>query len=215
MHLIARSLRLASRRAAPPRPRAPFSPAAPLARSVATTSGSPGSTDDSDGDSGEDLLAGKASGSNLRRAFAARAAAALRYDYFAQRAELEAELEAAGTFRSMKAVAEQQALGFLELLEEYGSPSDEGESISIGATLDNVAAAALAEKADVALYQGYAETAGKEELEQLSEWMCDMSDASERISDRLELVSSLMDEEFEDLSEEEVDAGEQAGKISS
>lgn len=163
----------------------------------------------------ENVLEGKDSGVNLRRAFAARAAAAMRYDYFAQRAELEAELEAAGTFRSLKAVAEQQALGFLELLEEYGSPCDEAESVTIGATLDNVASAALAEKGDVEVYEKFAETAGKEELEQLSEWMCDMGDASERIASRLELVSSLMDEEFENLTEEEVETVEQTGKITS
>jgi rubrerythrin len=159
-----------------------------------------------DGDDDVDQLAGRASGEHLRSAFAARAAAALRYDYFAQRAELEAELEAAVTFRSLKSVAEQQALGFLELLEEYGSGTggaggEGGEGLVIGTTLDNVAGAALAEKAESEVYRGYAEAAERDGFEQLGEWMGDMADASERVADRLEVVSSLLDDEFSGMEE--------------
>lgn len=163
-----------------------------------------------------DQLAGKASGAHLRAAFAARAAAALRYDYFAQRAELEAELEAASSFRGMKSVAEQQALGFLELLEEYGSGTGgvaDGEGMVIGTTLDNVAGAALAEKADAEVYRNYAESAEGEGFEQLSEWMGDMADASDRVADRLEVVSTLMDDDFEGMGEvtEEIEEMEATG----
>jgi rubrerythrin len=146
----------------------------------------------------EDLLEGKISGDNLRRAFMERSAAAMRFEYFAQRAELEAELEAAAAFRSVTEVAKQQSLGFLELLEEHGSHVDSAGAIHIGATLDNIAAAALGEKGDSDSYMTASEVAKGEDLEQLSDWMSDMSDAAARTADRLELVSSLMDSEFDD-----------------
>jgi rubrerythrin len=175
-------------------------------RALATSSradAAPKDALDAPEDDDVDALGGKLSGEHLRSAFAARAAAAVRYDYFAQRSELEAELEAASTFRALKSVAEQQALGFLELLEEYGSGTGggDGTGIVIGTTVDNVAGAAMAEKADVELYRQYAEAAEKDGMEQLSEWMADMSDASDRVADRLELVSSLMDDEFEEMGE--------------
>lgn len=154
-----------------------------------------------------DDLAHKASGANVRAAFASRAAAALRYDYFAQRAELEAELEAASTFRSLKAVAEQQALGFLELLEEHGSPTSDGGPV-IGATADNVASGALGERAEADVFKTWAEQAAGEGLERVQEWMEDMGSASERVADRLELISGLMDEEFEEFGDEDAEDGE-------
>lgn len=153
-----------------------------------------------------DDLASKASGANVRAAFASRACAALRYDYFAQRAELEAELEAASTFRSLKAVAEQQALGFLELLEEHGSPTAEGGAV-IGTTIDNVATGALGERGEAEVFNAFAAEAGGEGLERVQEWMEDMGSASERVADRLELISGLMDEEFGEFEDEDAAEG--------
>jgi rubrerythrin len=158
-----------------------------------------------DEDEDLDLLEGKASGDVLRKAFAERSAAAVRYEYFAQRAELEAELEAASALRSLTEVAKQQALGFLELLEEFGTHTDEAGSVKVGTTLDNVAATAVAERADVERYAKHADQADTDGVDELMEWYSDMSDASTRTADRLELVSSLMDAEYEALEEDEED----------
>lgn len=151
----------------------------------------------------DDLLEGKVSGDNLRKAFLERSAAATRYEYFAQRAELEAEIEAASTFRSLTEIAKQQALGFLELLEEYGSPCDHAGAVTVGATIDNIAAAMVAEKNDAEMYEKFAESARLDEHEDLAEWMSDMGDASRRTADRLEVVSGLMDSEFEQYEDQE------------
>jgi rubrerythrin len=161
----------------------------------------------------EDLLEGKKSGDNLRRAFLERSAAAMRFEYFAQRAELEAELEAAAAFRSITEVAKQQSLGFLELLEEHGSHVDSAGAINIGATLDNVATAALGEKTDSDSYLAMSEAAKGEDLEQLSEWMGDMAEAASRTADRLELVSSLMDSEFDDEEADQDDDSNEDGPV--
>jgi rubrerythrin len=151
----------------------------------------------------EDLLEGKASGDILRKAFSERSAAAMRFEYFAQRAELEAEMEAASALRSMTETAKQQALGFLELIEEYGTHSDSAGAVQVGTTLDNVAACAVAERSDVERYGKHAEQASTDGIEELAEWYSDMSDASSRTADRLELVSSLMDAEYEGMEDDE------------
>lgn len=151
----------------------------------------------------EDDLEGKLSGENLRRAFMERSAAAIRYEYFAQRADIEAELEAASAFRSLQEVCKQQAMGFLELLEEYGTPVNETGSIQIGTTLDNIATAAMVEREDGEVYLEKSKQASEDGVPQLADWFSDMSDATTRSADRLELVSSMMDSEYEEVEGEE------------
>lgn len=56
---------------------------------------------------------------------------AARYAYLAQRAAVECEVDAAALFKRLAASAHEQALGHLELLEEYGDAS-------FASTMDNV-----------------------------------------------------------------------------
>lgn len=147
----------------------------------------------------ENLLKGKRSRENIHNAFAARAADVLRYEYFAQRADIEAETEAAAMLRSLTEVARQQSMGYLELMEEYGD-ADFGE------TTGNLELAADGERANAeTVLRENATVAGEEELEQVEEWFEDMAEASDKAAGRLELMGSMMDAEGMGSYEEEED----------
>lgn len=139
---------------------------------------------------------------HIHSSLAARALDVIRYDYFAQRADLEAELEAAATFRSLTETARQQAMGYLELLEEYGDAD-------FGATVQNLDVAADHEREGAEQsYLSMAGVAAEEQLEDVDEWFQDMAAASVRAADRLELVSSMIEAEEIGAEEGEEDEGE-------
>ena len=134
---------------------------------------------------------------NIRSALSSRAADAIRYDYFAQRAELEAETEAATLFRSLTETAKQQAMGYMELLEEYGDAD-------FGSTMINVEVSAQNERnnADEVLRHG-ATVAGEEALEHVQEFFEDMADAADKAAMRLEVAAQMLD--LEGLDGEEIE----------
>lgn len=159
---------------------------------------SAGAKGDISGDVSE--LTGKKTREHLLSAFSARAMACVKYDYFAQRAELECEIDAASTFRSLTDASKQQAMGILELLEDYGDAD-------YGNTLDNVEAAAARERelADNT-YPAFAATAAEDHLDHVDTWFQDMADAAARASDRLDLTSAMLDPEaFVENDEDTVD----------
>lgn len=137
----------------------------------------------------ENQLENKQTRDEIHNAFSLRAQDAIRYDYFAQRAELEAELEAASSFRGLREMAKQQAMGYLELMEEYG---DAG----FGGTFDNLEISAATERqyAEELFVKG-GEVAANEKFDQIEEWFDDMVVASSRAAGRLELTSSMMEAE--------------------
>eukprot|EP00177_Eucheuma_denticulatum_P005614 GFKZ01010218.1.p1 GENE.GFKZ01010218.1~~GFKZ01010218.1.p1 ORF type:complete len:212 (+),score=47.61 GFKZ01010218.1:316-951(+) len=144
-------------------------------------------------------LEGKATREEIHRAFSLRSQDAIRYDYFAQRAELEAELEAASTFRGLREMAKQQAMGYLELLEEYGDAT-------FGSTVENVEESAGREREYAEeLFVKSLEVSNGEDFPQIEEWFEDMVAASGRAVGRLELVASMMESEG---MEEEIMDGE-------
>lgn len=152
-------------------------------------------------------LTGKKTREHLLSAFSARAMACVKYDYFAQRAELECELDAASTFRSLTDASKQQAMGILELLEDYGDAD-------YGNTLDNVEAAAARERelADNT-YPAFAATAAEDHLDHVDTWFQDLADAAARASDRLEMTSAILDSEsFIENDDEVVDEPVPEGK---
>lgn len=149
----------------------------------------------------ENLLEGKRTRENIHAAFSNRAVDAIRYDYFAQRADLEAEVEAASAFRSLTETAKQQAMGYLELLEEYG---DAG----FGSTVENLDISAVAERENAEeTYRNMAGVASEEDFDQIEEWFEDMANASVRAANRLDLVSSMIDAEAmgDDIMEDDGD----------
>lgn len=147
----------------------------------------------------ENSLDDKRTRENIRSALSSRAADAIRYDYFAQRAELEAEVEAATLFRSLTETAKQQAMGYMELLEEYGEAD-------FGSTMINLEVAAQGEResAENTLSES-ARVADEEELEQVSEFFEDMAEAADKAAIRLEVTSQVLD--IEGMEDEQL--GEQ------
>lgn len=140
-------------------------------------------------------LEGKRTREHIHSAFASRAMAAIKYDYFAQRAELECEVEAAATFRGLTESAKQQAMGYLELMEDYGDAD-------FGATLDNLEVCAENERADADdKLPKYAEIAAEEQLDQVDQWFQDMSVAASKAIERLELTAAVIEPDA--MSEED------------
>lgn len=148
-------------------------------------------------------LSGKKSREHIHSAFAARAMAAVKYDYFAQRAELECELDAAALFRSLTDASKQQAMGFLELMEDYGDAD-------FGNTLDNMEVAAQNEREQAeASYPSFASTAAEDGLDHVDTWFQDLADASLRAAERLELTAAVLNpEEFEEELDDSSSAAE-------
>lgn len=125
----------------------------------------------------------------IQKAFSQRAVDAIRYEYFAQRAELEAEVETAQLFRSLIETSKQQAMGFMELLEEY----NEAE---FGSTLTNLEMMADVERrlGEQDLVKA-GDVAEEEELVHVKEWFEDVGDACCRAADRLDYTCSALDAE--------------------
>lgn len=151
-------------------------------------------TQDEDIYDDQNRLEGKQTRDEIHSAFSVRSQDVIRYDYFAQRAELEAEFEAASAFRALRETAKQQAMGYLELMEEYGDAN-------FGGTMDNLEVSAATEREYAEeLFVKAASVAAADELVQVEEWFEDMVAASGRAASRLELVSSMID--AEDMDDE-------------
>lgn len=145
-------------------------------------------------------LEGKRTRDEIHSAFSLRSQDAVRYDYFAQRAEMEAEFEAASAFRALRETSKQQAMGYLELMEEYGDAN-------FGGTVDNLEMCAANEREYAEnLHMKAAGVAAEDELVQVEEWFEDMAAASGRAAARLDLVGSMID--AEEMDDEVMEEGE-------
>lgn len=144
----------------------------------------------------DNVLEGLETGRLIKESLRARAADAVRFEYLAQRADIEAEVEAAQLLRGLGEAARQQAMGFLELQEEYGDAA-------FATTADNLGQAAETERAAAASMLAAAQTAGKDDLAHVEEWFDDLSDAANRAANKLDALA-------DDLVEDAVHAdGEQ------
>ncbi|PXF45229.1 hypothetical protein BWQ96_04995 [Gracilariopsis chorda] len=164
------------------------------------------STEAEDKSSEEAPLSNTATLVAIQKAFTQRAADAIRYEYFAQRAELEAEVETAQLFRSLIETSKQQAMGFMELLEEY----NEAE---FGSTLTNLEIMTDIERrmGEEDLVKG-GDVAEEEEFEHVKEWFEDVGDACCRAADRLEYTASVLDAEELEGDEDDAEDGVKEGK---
>ena len=94
-------------------------------------------------------LNGSKTHQNLKDAFAGESMANRRYNYFAQKADVEGLPDVAAVFRSTAEGETGHAFGHLEFLEEVGDPVT-GEPI--GNTVDNLKSAIAGETHEVRLY---------------------------------------------------------------
>lgn len=105
---------------------------------------------------------------NLKEAFAGESQANRRYLYFARRADIEGNTDAAGLFRDTAEGETGHAFGHLDFLAEVGDPAT-GEPV--GSTENNLASAVAGETYEfTAMYPGFAKTAHDEGFEEVADW---------------------------------------------
>ena len=106
---------------------------------------------------------------NLKEAFAGESQANRRYLYFAQKADVEGQPEAAGLFRQTADGETGHAFGHLDFLSEVGDPAT-GEPI--GDTETNLKSAVAGETYEYTeMYPGFAKTAREEGFAEIGEWL--------------------------------------------
>ena len=105
---------------------------------------------------------------NLKEAFAGESQANRRYLYFARRADIEGQTDAAGLFRDTAEGETGHAFGHFDFLAEVGDPAT-GEQV--GTTEKNLASAVAGETYEfTAMYPGFAKTAHDEGFEEIADW---------------------------------------------
>jgi rubrerythrin len=105
---------------------------------------------------------------NLKEAFAGESQANRRYLYFARRADIEGNTDAAGLFRDTAEGETGHAFGHLDFLAQVGDPAT-GEPL--GNTEKNLASAVAGETYEfTAMYPGFAKTAHDEGFEEVADW---------------------------------------------
>eukprot|EP00743_Colponemidia_sp_Colp-15_P000645 GILK01000719.1.p1 GENE.GILK01000719.1~~GILK01000719.1.p1 ORF type:complete len:183 (+),score=33.04 GILK01000719.1:46-549(+) len=105
---------------------------------------------------------------NLKEAFAGESMANRRYNYFAQKADIEGYNDVAAVFRSTAEGETGHAFGHLEFLEAVGDPAT---NQPIGGTAANLKSAIAGETFEYTeMYPAYAKTARSEGFEEIAEW---------------------------------------------
>lgn len=114
-------------------------------------------------------LKGSQTEQNLRRALASESEASLRYQYFAQQADVEGQPAAAALFRSVAEGETGHAFGHLEFLTELEDPLT---GVASDSTIDSLRAAIANETAESSeMYPNFSKTAREEGLTEIAEWM--------------------------------------------
>ena len=114
-------------------------------------------------------LEGSKTHENLKEAFAGESQANRRYLYFARRADIEGNTDAAGLFRDTAEGETGHAFGHFDFLSEVGDPAT-GEPV--GSTEDNLKSAVAGETYEYTeMYPGFARTARDEGFEEIAEWL--------------------------------------------
>jgi rubrerythrin len=113
-------------------------------------------------------LDGTKTHNNLKEAFAGESQANRRYLYFARRADIEGNTDAAGLFRDTAEGETGHAFGHMDFLAQVGDPAT-GEPV--GNTEKNLASAVAGETYEfTAMYPGFAKTAHDEGFEEIADW---------------------------------------------
>eukprot|EP00188_Purpureofilum_apyrenoidigerum_P001532 Plantae.Rhodophyta-Purpureofilum_apyrenoidigerum.ctg18512.p2 GENE.Plantae.Rhodophyta-Purpureofilum_apyrenoidigerum.ctg18512~~Plantae.Rhodophyta-Purpureofilum_apyrenoidigerum.ctg18512.p2 ORF type:complete len:213 (-),score=40.54 Plantae.Rhodophyta-Purpureofilum_apyrenoidigerum.ctg18512:526-1164(-) len=146
-------------------------------------------------------LAGTKTYDNLRDAFAKKAMATARYEYYAQKADVEGLTEAAQALRGLANSAREQAFGHMEFLDE-GEDID-SESSSTEMNINTCLAHERKEFEDH--YPKWAETAYNENISDVGTWMESLRDTSYRNMCRLIRLQEAVEDIYKG-EQDEVDA---------
>jgi rubrerythrin len=113
-------------------------------------------------------LKGSKTHENLRAAFAGESMANRRYNYFAQKADIEGLPDVASIFRATAEGETGHAFGHMDFLAQVGDPATDQPFGSTELNLKSAIAGETHEYTD--MYPGYARTAREEGFEEIAEW---------------------------------------------
>ena len=137
-------------------------------------------------------LKGSNTEQNLKDAFAGESQANRRYNYFAQKADVEGYNDVSAVFRSTAEGETGHAFGHLEFLEEVGDPAT-GEPI--GTTSANLKAAIAGETHEYTdMYPGMARSAREEGFEEIAEWFETLAKAEKSHAGRFQKALDSLDD---------------------
>jgi rubrerythrin len=106
---------------------------------------------------------------NLKEAFAGESQANRRYNWFAQKADVEGYPDVAALFRSVAEGETGHAFGHMDFIAQVGDP---GTGLPVGPTEDNLKAAVAGETYEYTeMYPGFARTARDEGFTEVAEWL--------------------------------------------
>jgi rubrerythrin len=113
-------------------------------------------------------LQGSKTHANLKAAFAGEAMANRRYNYFAQKADVEGLPDIAAVFRSTAEGETGHAFGHLDYLRSVGDPATDKPFGTSELNLKSAIAGETHEYTD--MYPGYARTAREEGFDDIADW---------------------------------------------
>ncbi|XP_049850057.1 rubrerythrin-like [Schistocerca gregaria] len=120
-------------------------------------------------------LKGTKTHDNLKEAFTGESMANRRYNYFAQRADIEGHSNVASVFRETAEGETGHAFGHLEFLKNVGDPVT---NLPIGNTLENLHSAMMGETHEYTdMYPSMAKVAREEGFEEIGEWFSTLARA--------------------------------------
>eukprot|EP00187_Rhodella_violacea_P003141 CAMPEP_0174888902 /NCGR_PEP_ID=MMETSP0167-20121228/4164_1 /TAXON_ID=38298 /ORGANISM="Rhodella maculata, Strain CCMP736" /LENGTH=180 /DNA_ID=CAMNT_0016126097 /DNA_START=42 /DNA_END=584 /DNA_ORIENTATION=- len=131
---------------------------------------------------------------NLKSAFSAKSMAVLRFEYYAQKADVEGYTNASAAFRAAAESAKQQAFGHFEFLEEVGDPATDAEVGSVTTNLQGAVASEMDESER--MYPSWANMAQSEQIDDVSEWFTNLSNTSMRNANALQAVLDDINKEY-------------------
>ena len=137
-------------------------------------------------------LKGSKTEQNLKDAFAGESQANRRYLYFANKADIEGQNDAAALIRSTAEGETVHAHGHLEYLETVGDPAT---GLPIGSSRQNLAAAVAGETHEYTdMYPGMAKTARDEGHDEIADWFETLAKAERSHANRYQkALDALVD----------------------
>jgi rubrerythrin len=128
----------------------------------------------------------------LKQAFSGESQANRRYLYFANKADVEGQMDIAGLFRATAQGETGHAMGHLEFLEQAGDPTT---GLPIGTTRQNLAAAVAGELHEYTdMYPSMAKTARDEGFDEIADWFETLAKAERSHANRYQkALADLVD----------------------